>query len=39
VEFSEKSLPEIYNLLEKYKDKEIVIFKSREDEKFYLNNL
>ena len=37
--FSDKSLPEIYQLLEKYKDKEVVIFKSREEANFYLENL
>ena len=30
-DFSEKQLPEIYSLLKKYSDKEIVIFKSREE--------
>ena len=30
-EFSDKRLPTIYALLEKYSDKEIVIFKSREE--------
>ena len=38
-EFSDKSLPEIYQLLEKYKDKEVVIFKSREEANLYLENL
>ena len=38
-EFSDESLPEIYQLLEKYKDKEVVIFKSREEANFYLENL
>ena len=36
VEFSNKSLPEIYNLLEKYNDKKIVIFKSRLEANLYL---
>lgn len=39
VEFSNKSLPEIYNLLEKYNDKKIVIFKSRLEANLYLKNL
>ena len=38
-EFSDESLPEIYQLLEKYKDKEVVIFKSREEANLYLENL
>lgn len=38
-EFSDKSIPEIYQLLEKYKDKKIVIFKSREEANLYLENL
>ena len=37
-EFAEKSLPKIYNLIEKYKDgKDIVIFKSREEADDYIN--
>ena len=37
-EFAEKSLPKIYNLIEKYKaEKDIVIFKSREDADDYIN--
>lgn len=40
VKFSENNLPEIYNILEKYKDsKEIIIFKSRKEADNYLNNL
>ena len=39
VEFYNKSLPRIYNLLGKYNDKEIVIFKSREETDFYLGDL
>ena len=36
-EFKENSLPKIYNLLEKYKnEKQIVIFKSREEADEYL---
>lgn len=39
-EFKEKSLPKIYNLLEKYKnEKQIVIFKSREEADEYLENV
>ncbi len=38
--FSEKSLPEIYNLIEKYKsEKEVVIFKSREETDEFLEKL
>lgn len=38
-EFSKKSLPKIYNLIEKYKlEKEIVVFKSREEADEYLKN-
>ncbi len=37
-EFAEKSLPKIYNLIEKYKNgKDIVIFKSREEADDYIN--
>ena len=37
-EFAEKSLPKIYSLIEKYKaEKDIVIFKSREDADDYIN--
>lgn len=37
-EFSEKSLPKIYNLIEKYKgEKEVIVFKSREDADNYIN--
>ena len=36
-EFKEKSLPKIYDLLEKYRnDKQIVIFKSRDEADEYL---
>ena len=39
-EFSIKSLPKIYDLLEKYKDgKEIIVFKSREAANDYLKSL
>ena len=39
-EFSEKSLPKIYNLIEKYKaEKEIIIFKTREEADEYLKRL
>lgn len=37
-EFSEKRLPQIYELLEKCKEKTIVIFKSREDADKYAQN-
>ena len=38
--FAENSLPKIYELIEKYKDeKEIIIFKSREEADDYLNNI
>ncbi|MBP0957871.1 MAG: adenylate kinase [Oscillospiraceae bacterium] len=36
VDFPKKQLPEIYGLLEKYKDKNIVVFKSREEAEAYL---
>ena len=37
-EYAEKSLPKIYSLIEKYKaEKDIVIFKSREDADDYIN--
>ncbi len=39
-EFSEKSLPKIYDLIEKYKaEKQVVIFKSREETDEYLKEL
>jgi hypothetical protein len=38
-EFSVKSLPKIYRLIEKYKsEKNVVIFKSREETEEYLKN-
>ncbi len=37
-EFSEKRLPDIYFLLDKYKDKDVVIFRSREEADKYLYN-
>ncbi len=37
--FHNNQLPKAYELLEKYGDKNIVIFKSREDEYRYLNTL
>ncbi|MBE6800280.1 MAG: GNAT family N-acetyltransferase [Ruminococcaceae bacterium] len=38
-EFSEKALPKIYNLIEKYKAaKQVIIFKSREEADEYLSN-
>ncbi|WP_432650231.1 adenylate kinase [Huintestinicola sp.] len=36
VDFPKKQLPEIYGLLEKYKDKNIVVFRSRQDAETYL---
>ena len=40
LDFSKNKLPEIYNLLDKYKEnKNIIIFKTREDSKEYLENL
>lgn len=37
-EFAEKSLPKIYNLIEKYKaEKDVAIFKSREEADNYIN--
>lgn len=39
-EFSEKTLPYIYELIEKYKsEKQVIIFKSRKDADKYINNL
>lgn len=39
-EFKENSLPKIYNLLEKYKNKkQIVIFKSRKEAEKFLENI
>ena len=39
-EFSDKVLPDIYNILDKYKDgREIIIFKSRSQADEYLNKL
>ena len=39
-EFSEKSLPKIYELIEKYKDeKTIIIFKSRDEADNYINEI
>ena len=35
--FREKNLPVIYSLFEKYSDKNIIVFKSREDAKEFLN--
>lgn len=37
--FSEDNLPQIYQLLKKYKDKEIIIFKTRDDIDNYLKNI
>ena len=36
-EFPNKNLPDIYTLLEKYRDKNIVVFKSREDADKFLS--
>ena len=36
VDFPQKQLPEIYGLLEKYNDKNIVVFKSRQEAETYL---
>lgn len=38
-EFPKKNLPIIYSLLEKYNDKNIIIFKSREQADMFLKNL
>lgn len=38
-EFPEKTLPYIYELLNKYKDKNVVIFNSREDADKYINEV
>ena len=39
-EFSEKSLPKIYDLIEKYRaEKEVIIFKTREETDEYLKRL
>lgn len=35
-QFSEKQLPEIYALLDNYREKDIVIFKSREEADKYV---
>lgn len=40
IKFSENNLPEIYKILDKYKDKkEIIVFKTRQESQEYLNNL
>lgn len=40
IDFSKDKLPEIYGLLEKYKDeKQIIIFKTREEAELYLQEL
>ena len=40
IDFSKNNLPEIYNIIDKYKDKkEIIIFKTRQEADEYLNNL
>lgn len=39
-DFAEKSLPRIYELIEKYKaDKQVIIFKSREEADDYINKM
>lgn len=39
-DFSEKSLPKIYDLLEKYKEKiQVIIFKSRDEADCYINEI
>lgn len=38
-DFSEKQLPEIYSLLKRYSDKEIVVFKSREEADVFISLL
>lgn len=38
-DFSEKQLPEIYSLLKRYSDKEIVVFKSREEADAFISLL
>lgn len=38
-EFKDKNLPMIYTLLERYADKNIIIFKSREDADEFLNKV
>lgn len=38
-DFSEKQLPEIYSLLKRYSDKEIVVFKSREEAGVFISLL
>lgn len=40
IDFSQKKLPEIYDLLDKYKDnRNIIIFKTRKDSEKYLMNI
>ena len=39
INFRKDKLPEIYKLLEKYNDKKIIIFKTREECDEYFNNL
>lgn len=40
IDFSQDKLPVIYNMLDKYKDnKNIIVFKNREDAEKYLNEL
>ena len=37
--FREEKLPKIYKLLDKYNDKKVIIFKSREEKDKYLENM
>lgn len=39
VDFPVQTLPKIYQMLDNYKDKNIVIFKSREEADLYLNKI
>lgn len=40
IKFSEENLPEIYKIIDKYKDKKnIIIFKNREEADLFLNSL
>ena len=39
IDFPEKKLPEIYRLLERYPDKNIIIFKSRKQSEDYIKNV
>ena len=39
VDFPNEKLPEIYQMLERYKDKNVIIFKSRQEVNEYLRKL